>query len=174
MTTAPDKWRLARLFLLIALPVMVPLWWVNVHASQPQVKLVAALVLLLVPVIAAGLVGANWRARLGYVPVWAQRRPYSRAMAYLLVGCQMIFLLLQMVIGLLGDSGLGITEAFGAVLAGLDALISGGSLPLLLSMFALGLAVNLLIALIQTEIGLFLGSWLADRRLGRQRQTDSE
>ena len=95
-------------------------------------------------------------------------------MAYLLVGCQMIFLLLQMVIGLLGDSGLGITEAFGAVLAGLDALISGGSLPLLLSMFALGLAVNLLIALIQTEIGLFLGSWLADRRLGRQRQTDSE
>ncbi|NHF72103.1 hypothetical protein [Paracoccus xiamenensis] len=157
MTTATGqagKWRLAGLFLLIALPGLLLVWWFAIfNAALPQTA--GGIVFTAVPVLAAAIVGALWRGTLPAQPDWATRRPYSRLMAYLLFAAATFVLPFAMAAIALKAEGHALIDAWPAILG-----LAGATLPRALPALFLSITFNFLICLIQTEIGLSLGVWI--------------
>ncbi|TKW68305.1 MAG: hypothetical protein DI616_04210 [Paracoccus denitrificans] len=156
--TGISRWRLAWAFLALALPLQLLIWrvWIlpdDLHQSQ-----LAGLAYLLAPVLAAAIMGAIWRARLPARPDLAMRRPYSRAMAYLLFASDVLLLWFVMWLAL-RMSGIDAPDNPLAMLfTNASILFNGKGLILLIP----SLLFQFLICLIQTEVGLFLGVWLMD------------
>ncbi|MBA4491414.1 hypothetical protein [Paracoccus sp. S1E-3] len=157
-TAQPGKWRWAGLFLLIALPALLLVWRFAIFdARLPQIA--GRLAFMAVPVLAAAVVGTLWRGTLPARPDWANRRPYSRLMAYLLFAATALLPLATAALALQAE-GHPLTAAWPAILN-----LAGTMLPRALPTLFLTIALNFIICLIQTEIGLSLGVWIRDRMM---------
>ena len=149
---APGRWRLAALFLPLAIALQLLIWRLWIVPAPPP-RSWAEPAFILAPVLAAALAGGWWRSRLSATPDWAARRPYSRLMGVLLFLYQVFlnpFFMLAILL-LTGDSPPGISVMLD--LRDLSFLPSFRTLIVLIP----SLIFQLLICLIQTEIGLFLG-----------------
>ena len=152
----PGKWRWAGLFLLIALPGLLLIWWLGIFNARLS-PMAGRLAFMAVPVLAAAIVGALWRGTLPAQPNWASRRPYSRLMAYLLFAAVTILLPLAMAAIALRAEGYALADVWPDLLG-----VAGSMLPRALPVLFMSIAFNFLICLIQTEIGLSLGVWIRD------------
>lgn len=156
---SPDRWRWAGLFLLIALPGQLLVWWLAIFdAPPPQGK--GQFAFIAVPVVAAAIVGALWRGTHTTHPDWASRRPYSRLMAYLLFAGAAFVLPFAMAAIALKAEGHALGDAWPAIIS-----VAGATLPRALPALFLSIAFDFLICLLQTEIGFSLGVWIRDRML---------
>ena len=152
----PGKWRWAGLFLLIALPGLLLVWWLGIfNAGLPP--LAGRLTFMAVPVLAAALVGALWRGTLPARPDWASRRAYSRLMAYLLFAAVTFLLPFAMAVIALRAEGYALADIWPDILG-----VAGATLPRALPALFLSITLNFLICLFQTDIGLSLGVWIRD------------
>ncbi|WBU62872.1 hypothetical protein [Paracoccus aerodenitrificans] len=153
---APGRWKLAGVFLAIALPLMLAIWWFGIVKGGNPTPASAEIALSLVPVLAAIIAGMVWRRHLPAYPGWAMRRPYSWLMAGLLFVSQtLIFALMTFFMIILpqqAHSG----DLTGKVLTTLVMLFQISTLPIVLGV----LFMQFLLCLLQTEAGLFLGVWL--------------
>lgn len=157
--TAPGKWRWAGLFLLIAVPGLLLVWWLAIfNAVPPQSK--GQFAFMAVPVVAAAIVGALWRGTRSAHPDWASRRPYSRLMAYLLFAVASFVLPFVMAAIALKAEGHALADAWPAVIG-----VAAATLPRALPALFLSIAFDFLICLLQTEIGFSLGVWLRGRMM---------
>lgn len=157
----PGKWRWAGLFLLIALPGLMVVWWFTLREEAADYTR-GEMAYLAVPVLAAALVGALWRGTLPALPNWATRRPYSRLMAYLLFAAVIAPLPIAMVSLAVIANGHTLTNTWPAILSAV-----GGTFPRALPDLFLSLARSFLLCLIQADIGLSLGVWLRDWMISR-------
>ena len=152
----PGKWRWAGLFIALALPGLLLVWWLAIfNARLPPTT--GRLAFMAVPVLAAAIVGALWRGTLPARPDWASRRPYSRLMAYLLFAAVTVLLPLAMAAIALRAEGYALTDVWPDILG-----LAGATLPRALPALFLSITLNFLICLMQTEIGLSLGVWIRD------------
>lgn len=147
----PGKWRLAGIFLAIAIPLMALAWIPEIFDSAGSDW--TGIGLLIGPIIAAAVTGMWWRSRLSFYPNWAMRRPYSRRMAFVLLVAQYVLNTTVMWAILVARHG----GVYDSPLTAMN--LDGQTLALLIPV----LLVQLLICMIQTEIGLFLGVWIKDR-----------
>lgn len=154
---APGKWVLAGIFLACALPGLLLVWWFAIF-NEGLPPLAAQLLYMAVPVLTAAFAGVIWRGRLRARPDWATRRPYSRLMAYLLFAAVTFILPFAMPMLGLRAEGYSLAETLPAVVH-----LAAGSLPRDLPGLILVTAINFVICLIQTDIGLSLGVWIRDR-----------
>ncbi len=155
----PGKWRWAGVFIALALPGLLLVWWLAIfNAMLPP--LAGRLVFMAVPVLAAALVGALWRGTPPARPDWASRRPYSRLMAYLLFAAVTILLPFAMAAIALRAEGYALADIWPDILG-----VAGATLPRALPALFLTITINFLICLIQTEIGFSLGVWIRDRMM---------
>ena len=153
------KWQLAGLFIALALPGLLLVWWFAIYNATlpPQA---GKLAYMLVPVLAAGVAGWIWRGRVATRPEWRLRRPYSRLMAYLLFAAVAIVLPFVMPAIILLAEGLPLTAS--TVLA-----MAAETTPRALPAMVLTTLINFVLCLIQTDIGLSLGVWIRDWMMRR-------
>lgn len=158
--TPIGRWRLAALFLAIAVALLLLICFFGIYLHSGPDPDFARLGILMAPFIAAAITGMLWRDRLSAYPDWAMRRPFSRAMAYLLFVLQTVS---PMLVGawLLHRSGVTLADLARDYSEVLAIAFTDGSAAILI--FAL--IVQLLICMIQTEVGLFIGVWFKDRAI---------
>lgn len=153
----PGKWQLAGIFLLVALPMMAAAWkagvYDNARSDWTEIGLLTA------PVIAAVITGAWWRSRLSFYPNWAMRRPYSRRMAITLLIAEYVLNITVLWLLLMAGHGGGWINPLDAYHDQVIVHLDGRTIMMLIPV----ILIQLLICMIQTEIGLFLGVWIMDR-----------
>lgn len=157
------KWRLAGIFLLIALPLETAVWWFGIYSAGVTASNRTGLAFFLAPILAAAITGAWWRHKRGSYPDWSTRRPYSRLMGWLLFIVSALYFIPLTVVLIAVQSGAATDDLPALFLTAIALSFSAKTLPFLV----LTIITQLLAAFIQTEIGLFLGTWIPDRLMRR-------
>lgn len=156
--TGRGRWRLAGLFLAVLIALMLSAWLIGGFPGETSMSNLFEAAILAGPVLAAAIAGAVWRGRLPASPDWATRRPYGRLMGWLLFAISLVGSILLLFFLFLWQPIKENGDFVGTVLA---ALTSGFDIEAIFFL-TVSLVVQLLICMIQTEIGLFLGVRIKD------------